>query len=150
MVPDLEVVADATNGAQALDLLEAGEAAVFSARSLWPPRIIGEKSGCFYFLDVNEVEYLASAGNYVVAHVGGNGFLTRATLKQMAARLAPLGFVRIARPLLVNLRQLAHVERRDRGQYCFVMRGGARLVSSRDRHRELHALLLSATVPQRL
>ena len=120
------------------------------ARALWPPQIIGEKSGRIYFLAAHEVEYVASAGNYVVAHMGGNEYLARATLKSMAAQLAPVGFVQIERSLLVNLRQLSHVERRDRGQYCFVMRSGARLVSSRDRSGEIRALLLGATLPQRL
>ena len=65
--------------------------------------------------------------------MGANEFLARATLKGISARLAPLGFVQIERSLLVNLRQVAHVERHDRGQFCFVMRSGARLVSSRER-----------------
>jgi two-component system, LytTR family, response regulator len=126
------------------------EAASEPARALWPPQIIGEKCGRIYFLEACEVEYLAAAGNYVVAHVGGNEFLTRATLKCVSAQLAPLGFFQIERSLLVNLRQLAHVERRDRGQYCFVMRSGARLVSSRERSGSIRALLLGATTPQRL
>ena len=111
---------------------------------LWPPQIIGEKSGRIYFLDAHEVEYLASAGNYVVAHVGANEFLARATLKRISARLAPLGFVQIERSLLVNLRQVAHVERHERGQFCFVMRSGTRLVSSRERGADIRALLFGA------
>ena len=115
--------------------------------ALWPPQIIGEKSGRIYFLDAHEVEYLASAGNYVVAHVGANGFLARATLKGISARLGPLGFVQIERSLLINLRQVAHVERHERGQFCFVMRSGARLVSSRERGNEIRALLFGASTP---
>ena len=92
----------------------------------WPPQIIGEKSGRIYFLDAHEVEFLASAGNYVVTHIGANEFLTRATLKSMSAQLTPLGFVQIERSLLINLRRVAYVERHLRGQFCFVMRGGAR------------------------
>jgi two-component system, LytTR family, response regulator len=115
------------------------------APALWPPQIIGEKSGRIYFLDAHEVEYLASAGNYVVAHVGANEFLARATLKRISVRLAPLGFVQIERSLLINLRQVAHVERHERGQFCFVMRSGARLVSSRERGSDIRALLFGAT-----
>jgi len=55
--------------------------------------------------------------------------------------------VRIERSLLVNLRQVAHVERLDRGQYCFVMRRGARLASSRERNVDIRAMLLGATSP---
>jgi DNA-binding LytR/AlgR family response regulator len=113
-----------------------------------PPQIIGEKASRIYFLDVHEVEYLASAGNYVTTHLGGDEFLTRTTLKSMAALLLPLGFAQIARTLLVNLRQVAHVERCDRGQFCFVTRVGHRLVSSRERGADLRGLLLGATLPR--
>jgi len=112
------------------------------------PQIIGERSGKFYFLDAYDVEYVASAGNYVVAYIGRNQFLTRATLKSMSALLLPLGFIQIERSLLVNLRQVVHVERRDRGQYCFVMHGGARLTSTRERGASIRTLLLGATCPQ--
>jgi hypothetical protein len=40
---------------------------------------------------------------------------------------------------------VAYVERHDRGQFCFVMRSGARLVSSRERSGDLRALLLGAS-----
>jgi len=119
----------------------------FDAR--WPAQIIGEKSNRIYFLDAHKVEYLASAGNYVSTHMAGEQFLTRATLKSMAETLTPLGFVQIARTTLVNLRQVAHVERRDRGQYCFVTRFGERLVSARERSASLRELLLGATSPLR-
>jgi DNA-binding LytR/AlgR family response regulator len=55
--------------------------------------------------------------------------------------------VQIERSLLVNLRRVAFVERHDRGQFCFVMRGGARLLSSRERSPDLRALFLRATSP---
>ncbi len=120
------------------------------ARGNWPTQIIGEKAGRIFLLDPYEIEYLASAGNYVAAHLGAGEYLTRGTLKGLSARLAPLGFVQIERSLLVNLRQVAHVERLDRGQYCFVMRSGARLVSSRERHAGIHAMLLGPTTAPRL
>ncbi len=123
------------------------DAPIGHAGDHWSPQIIGEKSGRIYFLEAHEVEYLESAGNYVVAHVGAHGFLARTTLKCMAARLEPLGFVQIERSLLVNLRRVAHVERQERGQFCFVMRGGARLVSSRERSGHLRALFLGAMSP---
>ena len=87
---------------------------------------------------------MAAAGNYVVAHVGTNEFLARATLKRIATRLAPLGFVQIERSVMINLRQVSYVERHDRGQFCFVMRSGARLISSRERSGEIRPLLLGA------
>ena len=161
--PDLKVIAEAASGLQALNALEDGAADLLlvdsrlpgtrAARDVdarWAPQIIGEKASRIYFLDVHDVEYLASAGNYVTTHRGGHEFLTRTTLKSMSALLTPLGFAQIARTLLVNLRQVAHVERCDRGQFCFVTRTGHRLVSSRERGADLRNLLLGATLPQHL
>jgi DNA-binding LytR/AlgR family response regulator len=145
--PDLDVVAETSPGEA--PLFNAAEPVREPVRGQLPPQIIGEKCGRIYFLDACDVEYLASAGNYVVAHLGTNEYLARATLKSLSAQLAPLGFMQIERSLLVNLRQLAHVERLDRGQYCFVMRSGARLVSSRERHASIRALLLGATTTPR-
>jgi DNA-binding LytR/AlgR family response regulator len=116
-------------------------------RPVEPPQITAERAGRIYFLQAHEVEYVASAGNYVVAHVGAYEFLARATLKRVCERLAPLGFVQIERSLLVNLRQVAHVERHQRGQFCFEMRNGARLVSSRERGSEIRAFLFGASDP---
>jgi len=117
--------------------------------SHWPPQIIGEKANRIYFLDARNVEFLESAGNYVTTYMAGEQFLTRATLKSMTEQLSPLGFTQIARTLLINLRQVAHVERRERGQYCFVTRYGERLVSARERSASLHSLLLGATTLHR-
>src|SRR3954469_7291569 len=74
---------------------------------VWPPQIVAEKAGRIYFLDAHDVEYLAAAGNYVVAHAGASEYLARATFKRICARLAPLGFVQIERSLLINIRQLS-------------------------------------------
>ena len=139
--PEQDVIADSSSGAPSVDLADA----VGEYRDPWTPQIIGEKAGRIYFLEAHDVEYLESAGNYVVAHVGANGFLARATLKDMSARLAPLRFVQIERSLLVNLRKVEYVERLERGQFCFIMRGGGRLVSSRERGAYLRAFFLCAT-----
>jgi two-component system, LytTR family, response regulator len=112
---------------------------------LWPPQIVGERAGRIYFLDAHDVEYLAAAGNYVVAHVGTCEYLARSTLKRISARFASIGFLQIERSVLVNLRQLAYVERHDRGQFCFVMRSGAQLISSRERSGEIRTLLFGAS-----
>jgi two-component system LytT family response regulator len=115
---------------------------------IWPPQIVAEKAGRIYFLDAHEVEYLAAAGNYLVVHAGSNEYITRATLKRLSARYAPLGFFQIERSLLINIAQLAYVEKHDRGQFCFVMRSGARLVSSRERSGVIRAFLSGVTTSQ--
>jgi DNA-binding LytR/AlgR family response regulator len=51
-------------------------------------------------------------------------------MKHLAGVLGTLGFVRIERSLLINLRRVAFAERLDRGAFVFTLRNGRRLVSS--------------------
>jgi len=143
---DVKVLYKPVNPLQFNDAVD--EAIGARAAEIWPPQIVGEKAGRIYFLDAADVEYLHSAGNYVVAHVGGCEYLARATLKRIATRLGPIGFIQIERSLLINIRQLSYVEKHDRGQFCFVMRSGARLISSRERSGEIRAFLSGVSAKQ--
>ena len=93
-------------------------------------QIIGEKSRRLYFIDVKNIDYVESEANYVALHVDDERYLARNTMKHLAVALAPLGFVRIERSLLINLRRVAFAERVDRGAFAFTLRNGQRLVSS--------------------
>jgi two-component system, LytTR family, response regulator len=93
-------------------------------------QITGEKSRRLYFIDVETIDYLESDANYVTLHVGDEHYLARNTLKYLASALSSLGFVRIERSILLNLRRVAFAERLDRGAFVFTMRNGQRLVSS--------------------
>ncbi len=96
-----------------------------------PPRqIAAERSQRLYFLEPESIDYIESEANYVALHVGEERYLARNTLKHLADVLAPLGFVRIERSLLLNLRRVAFAERLGRGAFAFVLRTGQRLVSS--------------------
>lgn len=93
-------------------------------------QIIGEKAERFYFIDVKNIDYVESEANYVALHVADERYLARNTMKHLAAALGPVGFVRIERSLLINLRRVAFAERVDRGAFAFTLRNGRRLVSS--------------------
>lgn len=103
--------------------------------------LVGERAHRFHFLEIDTVDYLEVGGNYVTIHVGAERFLTRATLKQLAALLAPADFVRIDRSSVVNLRRVAYVEREEGGRFAFTLRSGRQLVSSRERTGEILRLL---------
>jgi two-component system LytT family response regulator len=93
-------------------------------------QITGEKAQRLYFIDVEKIDYVESEGNYVALHVDNERYLARNTIKHLAGVLGSVGFVRIERSLLVNLRRIAFAERLDRGAFVFTLRNGRRLVSS--------------------
>lgn len=96
-----------------------------------PPRqLVGEKSRRLYFIEAETVEYIESDGNYVTIHVGEDRFISRNSVKHLAGALAALGFLRIERSLLINLRRVAFAERLGHGVFAFTLASGRRLVSS--------------------
>jgi two-component system LytT family response regulator len=93
-------------------------------------QITGEKAQRLYFIDVDTIDYIESEANYVGLHVDEERYLARNTMKHLAGVLGRVGFVRIERSLLINLRRVAFAERLDRGAFVFTLRNGRRLVSS--------------------
>jgi LytTr DNA-binding domain len=63
------------------------------------------------FLKTSDICFLRSAGNYCEIHAHGRTHLVRITLSVAADRLAPLGFVRIHRTLIVNVARIAFIDR---------------------------------------
>jgi two-component system LytT family response regulator len=66
-------------------------------RNLHPPaqRLIGEKAHRLYFIAVESVDYIESAGNYVTIYVGDDRYIARNSIKHLEAALRALNFVRI-------------------------------------------------------
>jgi two-component system LytT family response regulator len=95
-----------------------------------PRRLLGEKAHRLYFIETERVDYIEADGNYVKIHVGENSYISRNTVKHLAETLAPAGFVRIERSLLVNLRHVAFAERVGHGAFALTLNSGQRLLST--------------------
>jgi two-component system LytT family response regulator len=102
-----------------------------------PRQLVGEKSRRIYFVDAASVDYIEAGGNYVMIHADQERYISRDSLKHLAESLTAIGFLRISRSLLVNLRRVAFAERIGRGVYAFTTRGGRRLVSSAAHRKEI-------------
>lgn len=100
-------------------------------------RLVGERAHRLYFLEIPTVDYIESDGNYVIIHSGEDRYISRNTLKHLGTALAPAGFLRIEKSLLINVRRIAYAERIGQGEFAFIMRGGQRLVSSRSYRRAI-------------
>jgi two-component system LytT family response regulator len=95
-----------------------------------PTLLIGEREHRLYPLDPQKIDYIASDGNYVSIHSGQASYISRDSLKRLAAGLARFGFVRIERSLLVNIRAVLYAESAGRGRFAFTLTCGACLQSS--------------------
>ena len=94
-----------------------------------PLLLVGEREHRLYPLDPYQIDYVESAGNYVTYHLAGVEYIARESLKRLDAVLAPAGFVRIERSLLLNVRAIAYAQPIGHGSFAFTLVSGARLHS---------------------
>lgn len=79
------------------------------------------------FLKPEEIDHLEAAGNYVVLHAGKERHIVRETTAAMETRLAPAGFMRLSRSVIVNLTRIREVQPLGPGQYSVLLKNGTRL-----------------------
>ena len=93
-------------------------------------RLLAEKSQRLHFIETAIIESIEADGNYLMVRTEAERYIARSTLKHLSVTLAPLGFLRIERSLLINLLRVASIEKLGGGCYAFTLRSGRRLVSS--------------------
>jgi two-component system, LytTR family, response regulator len=95
-----------------------------------PTLLVGERERRLYPLDPEKIDYIESDGNYVSIRSDNAAYISRDSIKRLAGELAHLGFIRIERSLLVNIRAVLYAEAVGRGRYAFTLSSGACLHSS--------------------
>ena len=83
------------------------------------------------FVPVEDLDYLESAGNYVVLHTRSGNHVIRETLTNLETRVSPRLFLRISRSMLVNLQRVKSLQATPRGEYLVVLQGNQQLLMTR-------------------
>jgi two-component system, LytTR family, response regulator len=98
-----------------------------------PERFVGrDADGRVALLEIEQIEWLESAGNYVRVHSRGRSYLMRTTMDRVAQRLATRRwFIRVRRAAIVNVRAVASLERSGKSSFIVHLRSGATVTSSR-------------------
>jgi two-component system, LytTR family, response regulator len=96
-----------------------------------PPRfLVGERQRRLYPLDPKSIDYIEADGNYVTLRAGKVEYLSRDSIKRLSMQLAELGFIRIARSLLVNAAAVSYAEVAGHGTFALTLTSGVCLHSS--------------------
>lgn len=109
-----------------------------------PPseRLVVREGDRLSFLEIDQISWFESAGNYVRVHSAGRAYLKRTTMDRMAHRLASRpNFIRVRRSAIINVRAVATIERYDKGTHVLHLRNGTRIISSRYYQPALRRLL---------
>ena len=97
-----------------------------------PERILVRTHGRVHVLDPREIDWVEAAGDYVTIHAAGKSHLVRDSLRSIEARLAPHGFLRIHRSILVKLGCIRELVAKDSGDHEVVLHDGVVLRVSRN------------------
>jgi len=96
-----------------------------------PPRfLVGERQRKLYPLDPKSIDYIEADGNYVTLRAGKVEYLSRDSIKHLSVQLAEVGFIRIARSLLVNAAAVLYAEGAGHGTFALTLASGVCLHSS--------------------
>jgi two-component system LytT family response regulator len=83
------------------------------------------------FVKVESVDYIESAGNYVVVHAGKDNHVVRETLTALEEKLDPKQFLRISRSTLVNVDRIKELQPLFKGEHAVLLQNGKQLTMTR-------------------
>ena len=83
------------------------------------------------FLEMDSVDWIAAAENYVELHAGKMSHLVQVTMNRLLRRLDPAVFLRIHRSYIVNLKRIRTVQPAFHGEYVLTLHNGVQLRSGR-------------------
>ena len=95
-------------------------------------RLAVKNAGRTFYLHVDEIDWIAAAGNYLELHIGKKSHLIRERLSVLEAKLDPEKFVRIHRSTLLNIERVKEVHPLFNGDQLVFLKDGTELTISRN------------------
>ncbi|MFM2301294.1 MAG: hypothetical protein RLZZ84_1030 [Pseudomonadota bacterium] len=87
--------------------------------------------GQIFRIDVDSIERIEAAGDYMCIYTADNSLILRETMKDLERRLDPRVFQRVHRSWIVNLNQVRQVKPHTNGECFLVLESGADVKVSR-------------------
>ena len=94
-------------------------------------RLVIKVNGRVVFLDLDSIDWVEAAANYVRLNVGKESYVLRETLGGISERLDAKHFVRIHRSMIVNISKIKELIPVNSGEYVVVLKSGKELSCSR-------------------
>jgi len=94
-------------------------------------RLVIRAKGRVIFLNLDEIDWVEAAANYVRLNVGKESYFFRETISRIAERLNPNLFIRIHRSTIVNVRKIKELIPVNSGEYIVILKTGKELSCSR-------------------
>jgi two-component system LytT family response regulator len=122
-------------GAQLSSLLRT-----VAAPTQYITRLAARDGGRTTLIDVDTVEWMRAAENYVELHVGKATHLVHVPLTTLCGWLNPQDFIRVHRSLVVATRMIRDLEPAGHGEYEIRLHSGVQLTTGRTYHAQIRRL----------
>jgi PAS domain S-box-containing protein len=107
----------------------------------FPKRFLIKSVGSSFFVKVEDIDWVAAAGNYVELHIGSKSHLMRKTMIAVESRLDPQRFLRVHRSAIVNVERIKELRPWRYGDRKIVLFGGTQLILKRSYTEKLGQIL---------
>jgi len=97
----------------------------------------GAETAC---VDVDEIDWIDAAGDYMCVHAGGNTYVLRGTMKHLEKVLNPETFVRVHRSAIVNRHRVTSMRPHRNGEYFLQLGADTELKLSRKYKKSIERL----------
>ena len=87
--------------------------------------------GQIFRVEIDSIEHIVAAGDYMCIYTGDNSLILRETMKDLERRLDPRTFQRVHRSTIVNLNLVRQVKPHTNGECFLVLDSGAEVKVSR-------------------
>ena len=116
---------------EAAEQVAAAEEPDLMASSRFEKMINIKDRGQIFRVDVDSIERIDAAGDYMCIYTADNSLILRETMKDLEKRLDPRVFQRVHRSTIVNLGQVRQVKPHTNGECFLVLESGAQVKVSR-------------------
>jgi two-component system LytT family response regulator len=103
----------------------------YRSNQSYPERLMFKTDNSLEIIQVGNVEWIESSGNYVKVCLIDNAFIARQTLNSVQSQLDPTKFSRIHRSYLVNIAMVEKALPLSKGDFNLVLKSGTSLRLSR-------------------
>jgi len=114
---------------ESLESIDTGEQDTSTSR--YEKLINIKDKGQIFRVDVDSIERIEAAGDYMVIYTADNSLILRETMKDLERRVDPRSFQRVHRSAIVNLDQVRQVRPHTNGECFLVLESGAEVKVSR-------------------
>jgi two-component system, LytTR family, response regulator len=103
----------------------------FRTMRTYTTRFVIKSASRVVIVKADEIDWIESASNYALLHVGDKTHVLRETMRCLEEQLSPEQFVRVSRSAIVNIERIKELQPMAKGEYVVILHNGKRLTMTR-------------------